>query len=207
MRVYHFLSAKNAEDDLAKKRIKLSEVDKLNDPFVLWWSANPQIRKVLSDWRNEVVQRFAILCVCKQWHNPVLWSHYGDSHRGICLGFDVDERSLKSVTYVRQRPPLRLPPTLEVVNQVLFTKYWDWRYEEEVRGWFSVDKRDPLTGHYFYNFDEKIQLREVIAGPLCVTPKGAIDATLKDYEGKIRVIKSRLAFTTFRVVTNGRGFR
>ncbi len=25
------------------------------------------------------------------WSNPVIWAHYGDKHRGLCLGFEVPE--------------------------------------------------------------------------------------------------------------------
>jgi hypothetical protein len=39
MRLYHFLSATNALDDLTRRRIKLSQIDDLNDPFELWYSA------------------------------------------------------------------------------------------------------------------------------------------------------------------------
>jgi hypothetical protein len=39
MLAYHFLSAANALDDLANRHIKLSEIDKLNDPFELWCCA------------------------------------------------------------------------------------------------------------------------------------------------------------------------
>jgi hypothetical protein len=35
MRVYNFLAAQWAEDDLAKNRIKISRFDDLNDPFEL----------------------------------------------------------------------------------------------------------------------------------------------------------------------------
>jgi hypothetical protein len=36
MRVYHFLFTDWALDDIAKRRIRISEIDQLNDPFELW---------------------------------------------------------------------------------------------------------------------------------------------------------------------------
>jgi hypothetical protein len=36
IRVYHFLPAKYALDDIEKQRLKISEIDQLNDPFELW---------------------------------------------------------------------------------------------------------------------------------------------------------------------------
>ena len=37
--------------------------------------------------------------------------------------------------------------------------------EEELRGWFKLEERDPSTGFYFYPFDDKLKLSEIIAGP------------------------------------------
>jgi len=209
MRVYHFLSAENALDDLRRRQIKLSEIDKLNDPFELWCSAqgDRRIRAVLRSWKKDMAQRYGMLCFCRDWHNPVLWSHYADSHRGICLGFEVDERVLRPVSYVKKRTALQLPPTQETMKELLFTKYRDWSYEGELRSWFGLEERDASTGHYFYSFDDKVQLREVIAGPLCDTPKATIDAGLNGYEHPVCVIKARLAFTTFQIIENRQGFR
>lgn len=32
--------------------------------------------------------RLRILCLTEDSLNPVMWAHYGDEHRGVCLGFD-----------------------------------------------------------------------------------------------------------------------
>ena len=207
MRVYHFLSAKNALDDLRRSQVKLSEIDSLNDPFELWCSAqgDRRIRAALHGWKKHMVARYGMLCFSRRWHNPVLWSHYADSHRGICLGFEIEEQSIFPVSYVSRRTSLSLPPTQDTIKQLLFTKYRDWSYEEELRGWFRLEERDA-TGHYFYSFDQKVQLREVIVGPLCDTPKAAIDTALNGYERRIQVFKARLAFTTFRVTRNKQRF-
>ena len=136
IRGYHFLNADNALDDLKHRRLKLSEIDKLNDPFELWCTAQKdrRLRKALTNWRTEVGQRFGMLSFCKRWHNPVLWSHYAEKHRGMC---------------VADRLPLRFPLTQVTTHELLFTKYRDWQYEEELRGWFSLEDRDPVSGFFF----------------------------------------------------------
>jgi len=208
MRVYHFLSTKNALDDLARRHIRISELDELNDPFELWCSAqdNPGIRRALRGWKKEMAQKYGMLCFCRHWRNPLLWSLYADKHRGVCLGFDVDEVFLTPVSYVKKRTDLELPPTQEAVRQLLYTKYRDWSYEEELRCWVRLDERDESTGYYFHDFDENVRVREVIAGPLCDEPRAAFDAALKGYEDTISVMKARLAFRTFGVAENKRGF-
>jgi hypothetical protein len=62
MRAYHFLSAANALDDLANRHVKLSEIDKLNDPFELWCSAQGDdgIRAALRAWKKEMGRRYGV---------------------------------------------------------------------------------------------------------------------------------------------------
>ncbi len=206
MRVYHFLPAVHALADIENKRIKISEIDQLNDPFELWCVSQEdrEIRPALRNYKKEMGERFGVICFCRHWHNPLLWSHYADKHRGICLGFDVDEGGLKAVNYVAERSALKMPLTNESVEELLFTKYVGWQYEEELRNWFKFDKRED--GYYFYPFDELIQLKEVIAGPLCTETEDRINEALKDYPAGVSVKRARLAFKTFRVVENLQGF-
>jgi len=208
IRLYHFLSAEHALEDIAKRRIKISEIDQLNDPFELWcvYQKDRSLRDALRAYKNEMNARFGMLCFSKHWHNPVLWSHYADKHRGICLGFDIDSRGAKPVTYISQRPRLKMPPSREDADQLLYSKFVDWRYEEEWRSWIQIDERDPAIGFYFYTFDSHVQLREVIAGPLCDVPVARFNEVLRDYAPKILPIKARLAFKNFRVVKNRQGF-
>ncbi len=206
MRVYHFLPTVHALEDIEKKRIRISEIDQLNDPFELWCVSqeDKRIRPGLRKYKKEMGERFGLICFCKHWHNPLLWSHYADKHRGMCLAFDVDDRGLRLVKYVEERLALKMPLTKESADELLFTKYRDWQYEEELRNWFQFDKRE--NGHYFYPFDGFVQLREVIAGPLCTESKDRIKEALKDYPEGVSVTKARLAFKTFRVVENLQGF-
>jgi hypothetical protein len=207
MRVYHFLSAIHGQDDIRKQRLKISEIDQLNDPFELWCVSQEdhRLRRALREYKKEMTKRFGMICFCKHWHNPLLWSHYADKHRGICLGFDVDDRGLRPVDYVEERSDLTMPPTKETADELLFSKYRDWQYEEELRNWFKLDERED--GHYFYPFDDFVQLREVIIGPLCATQKEDIENALKTYQDTVTITKARLAFRTFRVVENLQGFR
>jgi hypothetical protein len=193
---------------MAKRRLKISQIDQLNDPFELWcvYQKDRSLRDALRAYKNEMNARFGMLCFSKRWHNPVLWSHYADKHRGICLGFDLDSRCAKPVNYLSQRPRLKIPPSQKDADQLLYSKFVDWQYEEEWRSWIQIDEPDSTTGFYFYNFDSHIQLREVIAGPLCAVPQKRIEEVLTGYDRKISPIKARLAFKSFRVVKNRKGF-
>lgn len=209
VRLYHLLPANYALEDLRNKRLKVSQIDQLNDPFELWCVAQKDVhlRVALRRYREAMVERFGLICFSKRWHNPVLWSHYGDKHRGICLGFDVDDRGVKPVAYLNDRPRLVLPPTFEDSRQLLFSKFVDWQYEEEWRCWITLEERDAVSGFFFFPFGDFIQLREVIAGPLCPVPASEIRELISGFETPITLVKARLAFRSFAVVKNKRGFR
>ena len=120
------------------------------------------------------------------------------------MGFDVDEHILKPVLYRKTRPILN-KIDLTVANSLLFTKYFDWNYEHEARIFTDLKDQDSHTGLYFADFNEQLILREVIAGPAC----SASIEDLRDATGsavKVKFTKARLAFRTFRVVVDQRGF-
>ena len=208
MRVYHFLPARWAIEDIVKQRVKISEIDQTNDPFELWCVSQPnrELRNALRGFKEAMGKRFGLLCFTEDWVNPLLWSHYADKHRGICLGFDVESGVLRQVNYVKERSELKVPVTKETAQQLLWTKYWDWKYEEEWRGWLQLDQRE--NGQYFYYFDARqnlVQLREVIVGALCETKEKEVSEALGG-DSEVKVIKARLAFQTFRVVIKQDGF-
>jgi hypothetical protein len=71
-----------------------------------------------------------------------------------------------------------------------------------------INSAEELEGnHYFYPFDNFVQLREVIAGPLSDVRRSSIQDALRRYEHPVTIIKARLAFRTFRVVRNRAVFR
>lgn len=210
MRVYHFLPADFALDDIAKQRMKISEINQTNDPFELWCVSheNHQIRRALHEYKEKMAARFGFICFSERWANPLLWSHYADKHRGICLGFDVGHTFVRKVAYVRERTPLRVPVTDEAADRLLWTKYWDWKYEEEWRSWLGLEHRED--GHYFYQFGKQpdaIRLRQVIVGPLCDATGASVESALSDYSNDVEILKARLAFRSFRIVKKQDGFR
>ncbi|MGI4756198.1 MAG: DUF2971 domain-containing protein [Janthinobacterium lividum] len=151
--------------------------------------------------------QYGLLCFSLGWQNPLQWSHYADRHRGIALGFDIDEALLRKVSYQRSR---RLFNELSEVNEstmreLLFTKYVGWSYEKEVRVYTRLDTQDAESGLYFADFGDQLALREVIAGPMSKVPESELREAAGSTEN-VAFLKARLAFRSFRVVANRRGF-
>jgi hypothetical protein len=217
VRVYKFLEARHAQSNIANRHIKISRIGDLNDPFELRpinVSHRPQLRRVLDAWRKEMDKDHGVLCFSRTWQDPVLWSHYGDKHRGVCLGYELDPSLAEPVRYRVKRISPRFDKKKMLVRDdrfvqdMLFTKFKRWDYEDEVRVWSSLDHGTvDGRGHYFYTCNDKLSLREVIFGPLCDADVDEFARSAARSGGQVQARRPRLAFSKFCVVALPRGGR
>ena len=202
IRVYHFLSAEYALEDLRCRRLKISRITELNDPFEFLGVdlSDHKLRWAINDTKRQLSKTNGLLCFSETWGNPVLWGHYADGHRGICLGFDVPRTFLRKVEYVTCRQPL--PKTLDeaFMRRLLSTKFSHWQYEQEYRAFVGLDTE--TDGHYFMDFSDKLKLRCVIVGDQSDVTQANVASALEGIETRIEVFKARAAFRLFEVVRN-----
>jgi len=208
MRVYKFLTSEFAMKDIWERRLKISEISDLNDPFELISCdlSKPAHIKAMLEMRDELTRNRGLLCFSRAWTNPLLWAHYADKHRGICLGFDlnVDDDMARAVDYVEERFPWQEPPTEEFTLKLLWTKFEGWKYEDEVRAFMTREEAEDQR--YFIHFGDKLQLREIIVGHRCYIERGEISAAMASYAHLVPIIKARLSRTSFSVEENLIGF-
>jgi len=69
----------------------------------------------------------------------------------------------------------------KVIDWLYGTKYAGWAYEEEIRFNGGRKEQDEETGAYFVPFDERLELKEVIAGARFPMSKKPIENALKGY--------------------------
>ena len=216
MRVYHLLSAESGLSDIALRRIRISRFADLNDPFELLAAhlGEKPFRVAVRNWRTEMNATHGLLCFSKNWESPVLWSHYAAKHRGMCLGFEVQDDLAQEVQYIKDRLPIRFKPNdvtkrldESFVRELLASKYEHWKYEEEVRVFLSLDPSTVESGSYFYPFSDRLQLIEVILGPLCELPVTEVRELVRGTYGRVSVAKARLAFKWFKVVYDERSVK
>ena len=154
---------------------------------------------------------YGLLCFSKSWSNPLLWSHYGNKHNGICLGFDIPEKKFVNVTYQIDRLELEDETlTEETVMRFLSTKYNGWSYEEEVRVMTTLSERTPQDQNYYADFGDELRLSEVIVGALGDVSRKDLEEELNRASlgrSNIKLSKARLAFRSFAVVPDKRGLR
>lgn len=132
MKIYYFTSEEYGLDNLAKSRLKISRINSLNDPYEFYVSLADENgfleEGYLDDVKNHYHNLLGMVCFNKNWGNPVHWSHYGDSHKGICLCSDLDRKYLKKIRY-RKRPLVVTPAKLiQDFPDSTATKYRGWKY-------------------------------------------------------------------------------
>ena len=118
----------------------------------------------------------------------MLWSHYGDSHTGVCLGFDIPDDASKpehnydtDVLYQPNLLQIHRPEdvNLDLADRVFRTKHESWSYEQEVRVLVSLNDPPNSKGLRWIEFGPELILKEVIIGAQC-SPKMSkelVDAT------------------------------
>lgn len=209
MRVYHFLSEQYALDDLRHRRLKASRIEDLNDPFELLGVTlkSAAHRAALRGFKADIDRQWGIMCFSRGWTHPMLWSHYADKHRGICLGFDVPRNGAVPINYKAKRLSFDIERQLSMKTRdeklglkLISTKFAGWKYEDEVRLVVQLNDVDPETGFYFYGFGPQLALKRVIVGPRSTCSKSQIVAALSKGDSAANVMKARLAFQTFTVV-------
>lgn len=106
------------------------------------------VRKVFDEY-------IGVLCLSKCNKLNLMWSHYANSHKGICLGFDlgvIKNWLCKPVLYSSERVNIDLMRIKEdesyrkdIISSAVFTKGEDWCVEKEIR---SLSKN---PGHQEYS--------------------------------------------------------
>jgi hypothetical protein len=215
MRVYHFTSVKYAVEDIQNQRLKIARINELNDPFELLAAdlLDKRDRQAFAKFKNQMNEKFGIVCFSGSWESPLLWGHYADRHMGIALGFDVADEKLMEVNYTAMRPKVEFDQqTRKVINgpqvldRLIRTKFTEWQYENEHRMYGQIGKAEQKSKLSFIKFSEDLVLREVILGMNCVKPIQEVRKLVNAKVSKVKILKAGMALRKFKVIED-RSFR
>jgi Protein of unknown function (DUF2971) len=143
--LYKYRSLIGESRDRTRKAIVDTEVyfsccKQFNDPFdcrlnVRGYSSADDRRQM-----DTITERAGILCLSECKDSLLMWSHYADAHRGVCIEYSTsNERlfgcSVDRVSYASVYPEMSLTdtPDLGWVRKYLSTKSAHWKYEKEWR--------------------------------------------------------------------------
>ncbi len=113
------------------------------------------------------MKRKGVLSLSETWKSPLMWSHYADEHRGICLEYDTTQiphpgiaavdyrspRSVKASDLVKWKLQASSEAEQRVHKTYFFAKSPEWHYEKEwrdIRQSIGVTATSfPITAIYF----------------------------------------------------------
>ena len=142
MIIHHFTSSEFALKALRDRRLKIARINELNDPFEFCAEdvSDANTRTKLEAFRNQSNERYGVICFCENYHDPVLWSHYADGHRGVVLVFEIPDDMAIRIDYQPERFKLAVNAAIQRdsfnesdLTQLISTKFSSWGYEKEIR--------------------------------------------------------------------------
>lgn len=169
---YHFLSAKNAINDLENGRIKVSTIDVLNDPFEFmpYRRYGNKERQPYNRVYRTISKKWGVLCFSQIWTEQLLWAHYADKHKGVVLGFEIPSERILKVKYTPNKIRTKFNLTdNQDENEKKFLdlateKYNEWEYEKEFRILIKLADCILDDGLYFLPFGEILKIKEIVLG-------------------------------------------
>jgi hypothetical protein len=208
---YHFVSAEYGISNIVFGRLKVARFSDLNDPFELFAHSDIDInvRRLIAEHKSKLDATQGLLCFSADWVDPVLWTHYAVRHRGICLGFEIDEKLVKRVSYEKERMTGLIQSTSATIDKnlsdlLLATKFKSWEYERELRVLVDLAKAEQEGDLFFYKFGSQVRLTLVVLGSLCGLSVEAVRTFTKKHHPDAVAIQARLANKSFNVVPKER---
>lgn len=169
------------QNSFNESQIKLLAKDAANTP--------EKWKKTINEAIKNIITKSGVCCFAGNESNLLMWSHYSNSHKGVCLKFDAlkDPNFFASpfpfpVKYQSDYPNYNyLKNKKDIIKTLILTKSDHWKYEEEQR----ILKINQVGLHKF----KKQALVEIIFGCRCT------EEEIKKY---IELCKSKGFIATFK---------
>lgn len=118
---------------LAESKMYAAKFSELNDPMEGAYLSDKEIEGYFNLKANEriisLIKKNGQEMPC----NMLMWSHYGDEHKGCCIEFhfakEEDEEKTLPLEYVEKIKA----EGVNSIGKILRRKFIDWKYEREVR--------------------------------------------------------------------------
>jgi hypothetical protein len=129
---------KFVEKSIQTKGPKLSRKDRRYKTRQLGKS-DDEIRGIISDTFQEIINKFGIGCFTLSPSNFMMWSHYSNFHKGLCLQFNLEFdktffKGINKVNYVEEFERAEYSPQDESnIEHLFYTKSIMWSMEHEIR--------------------------------------------------------------------------
>jgi hypothetical protein len=102
MILYKYMSFNSANKAISYSSIGFSCLEDLNDPFegsALCFDDSDELSSNIQHkaFYNRLSRKYGILSLTRNPLNALMWAHYGDDHRGVVIGIDVEKAKLNDL--------------------------------------------------------------------------------------------------------------
>ena len=168
---------------------------------------DPDERKrflLVHDIQVELLRRYekGVVALAARDDCPLMWSHYGDEHRGICLGYSIPAHAAAEVRQMEYGGSRRVKASVvagmlagddaacrEVDKAVLLRKAESWGYEQE---WRVIGSRGVRPS--------ALDLKEIVFGLKCeLAAKYITMKVLEDRDRPVKFYEMREESGTFKL--------
>lgn len=167
MILYKYVSFEAGLKILETSTLGFSHLEDFNDPFegtgLGFYDLDVSLSVAIHAFRNRFSRKYCILSLTRTALNPLMWSHYADSYKGMVIGIDTEKADFENidqyvipaqkgeVRYLKTVPKgvnaANMDNLLSIGNPSLLNwqvnenllkhgflyKMQEWAYEEEVR--------------------------------------------------------------------------
>lgn len=154
---YKFRDLRNYKyllDIFLNQRLYAASFRNLNDNYEgqFFYNGYSELKSIKLNPKKE--EHISICSFSESYENQLMWSHYADGHRGIVIGFQIDDSkyTIEKICYNGLARFENLPQKFNDVKKVFSNKLNDYKYEEEYR--IITEKQDFIN----------INIKEVIFG-------------------------------------------
>ena len=196
-RLYHFMHAGHALQAIERRRLKAADLDKVNDPFECLTISlrSREEEQSFFEFHEYLANMFCLVCFSEIYCDPLLWGHYANRFKGICLGFDIEhyndpeKNHVTKVEYIKDRIDVSeiglkfvngglMEIDNSKISSILYIKSYNWEYEMEWRIFDERTETDPVSGLRFISFGSRLKLREILVGFRCAEENPDIKSRL-----------------------------
>lgn len=183
---YYSNESEYAISNLKQDLISFSSTDSLNDPFEgyghfsldlseeasKYWNSikRPDIpqyinKDILEKYREYINFNYRVFSSTVSYKNPLFWAYYANSHKGFCIGYDIESlgsvsNKIEPINYQNRAFDIESIKRKEELYKILFVKSDVWTHENEIRAIYSISnndiKHDTAENYCKYNNSKNI---------------------------------------------------
>jgi len=174
--------------------------------------------KEMKQKMDKIIELTHICCFSKKDDSILMWSHYADSHKGVCFEFEsLDDKSFQKVRYSKKRENFNLENAFriifaydylgekvdltddEIIRSIMkyaLTKAKDWEYEKEIRCIYSSNNKQLVKHEKGYLLNMKKIKRIYLGCKMSEENKKYIKENVKGIE----IIEKKASVNEFRLI-------